>query len=221
MYITSLCYVYLSNGGNTYSLIKMKPYCQPTLIKTKKSKHQPPSGVSVLTLRNPVLSLSDSLGGLETTKGQIESVSQTFVPSIINASLLSSLWSFQSIFYQSFFCSLMSHQCFFLLLRLPFHLPFTLMSFIPLCPTPLSSGLVYLHQMDKVSPACLFLLRVCLCAASVLQYVSVYCSYLCLLSFSLHTAYLFSLPLHLWISPLSFLPSFLYCLVSPSLLNSR
>ena len=36
-------------------------------------------------------SLSDSLGGLETTKGQIESVSQTFVPSIINASLLSSL----------------------------------------------------------------------------------------------------------------------------------
>lgn len=84
--------------------------------------------VSVLTLRNVVLSLSDSLGGLETTKGQIESVSQTFVPSIINASLLSpsdpfnlfsitSLWFFfltadvTSVFlpgFLSFFCSLMS-----------------------------------------------------------------------------------------------------------------
>lgn len=49
---------------------------------------------------------SDSLGDLETTKGQIESVSQTFVPSIINAPLLFSLsdpFNLFSIAHISFF----------------------------------------------------------------------------------------------------------------------
>lgn len=61
-------------------------------MKDPENQHSSrPVGDSILTLRTAVLSLSDSLGGLETTKGQIESVSQTFVPSIINASLLPSL----------------------------------------------------------------------------------------------------------------------------------
>lgn len=78
----------------------------------KKSKNQhfaDPVGVSIFTFESHFLE-SDSLGDLETTKDQIESVSQTFVPSIINASLLFSLWSFQSIFYHPLTSQVFSPQ---------------------------------------------------------------------------------------------------------------
>lgn len=70
-----------------------------------------PVGVSIFTFESH-FSESDSLGDLETTKDQIESVSQTFVPSIINASLLFSLWSFQSIFYHWLFFYPLTSQVF-------------------------------------------------------------------------------------------------------------
>lgn len=83
------------------SLAQVRSPVGPHLISYRPA-HQWPSWNLGLYF-DKCCSESDSLGDLETTEGQIESVSQTFVSSIINAPLLFSLWSFQSIFYQSHF----------------------------------------------------------------------------------------------------------------------
>lgn len=107
---------------------------------------------------------ADSLGDLETTKDQIESVSQTFVPSIINASLLPhSLRSFQSIFYHSPFFPAANIKCFFLTCFISFsslcclpHLsapppPICLISLSPSHPSASQPFLshIYLHLLPS------------------------------------------------------------------------
>lgn len=75
---------------------------------------------------------SDSLGDLETTKGQIESVSQTFVSSIINAPLLFSLSDPFNLFSIShiFSSPLTSHKSLPALLSRFSSLVFSLMSLV-------------------------------------------------------------------------------------------
>lgn len=172
---------------------------------TKDQKIYTPAtqmGVSILILRNAVPSLSDSLGGLETTKGQIESVSQTFVPLIINASLLSSLWALKSIFYHSSFYSLyplMPHQCFFSI--------FSVSHFISLWLSDVFCGFVsyvssisfissdFLQQMDK------FLLGPFLCPCLCLFCIVLQCQSVALM-------FSFSFP---FFSPTPFLPHIPLC----------
>lgn len=109
---------------STFALISYKP------------AHQWPSWNLHLYF-DKCCSESNSLGDLETTKGQIESVSQTFVSSIINAPLLFSLSlslsSFQSIFYQShFFLSAnitQVYSCF----SVPFFISFSLWCIYQTC----------------------------------------------------------------------------------------
>lgn len=97
---------------------------------------------------------ADSLADLETTKDQIESVSQTFVPSIINASLLPhSLWSFQSIFYHLPFFLAANIKCFFLICFISFS---SLCCLPHLCVHPLffpPFGLIVLICLISLSPS--------------------------------------------------------------------
>lgn len=157
------------------------------LRKPKNQHFGDPVGVSIFTFHSH-FSESDSRGDLETTKGQIESVSQTFVPSIINAPLLFCLWSFQSIFYHWLFFYPLTSQVFsppvFCLL---FHVLFALWCLLHLC----------VLQLFPLSCLFGFILLICL-----ILYVWIYLSVIALLPylffFPPFSGFLPSLPMSVW-----------------------